>query len=377
MKKKILVLTDTMPWGHRAIARAIFSGLKSHEKEDNWEVKYAELKAETGIGNDLYKFIYRFTPRLGKFAYRLASSRRAVEMFEKLAWYNLKNLERTISRQKPDLIISCYFLHSHSLALWKERDDKNYLLWTVVADPWTSNELSFVKGVDMHLVYDEVEEKVGMKLGVEKKRILKTGWWVRPEMYKKYDKEQSRKKLGFYDDRPIVFVGGGSLGTNSLARVLPATMLIKKKVGLIFNTGTDKLAYNMVEEYVRIFRNLRDNGLVQIKNVGWIDNMAEVLSACDLVMGKAGPNFLFDVIATEKPFVAITHISGQEDGNIELIKKKKIGWVKEKPSEAADFLLDYLDDPKKYEAKYRDNVKKEARTNKMSLEVIRREIKRL
>jgi len=152
-------------------------------------------------------------------------------------------------------------------------------------------------------------------------------------------------------------------------------MIIKKKVGFVFNTGTDKLAYNMVEEYVRIFRNLKDGGLVMIKNIGWIDNMAEVLAGCDLVMGKAGPNFLFDVMAAQKPFVAITHIGGQEDGNIELIKKKKIGWVKERPRQAADFLLRYLDDPEKAEGKFLENVKKEAKYNRGSLERVRREVK--
>ena len=53
--------------------------------------------------------------------------------------------------------------------------------------------------------------------------------------------------------------------------------------------------------------------------------MAEVLGASDIVFGKAGPNFLFDSVACQKPFVSMTHIGGQEDGNVELIKKKKLG----------------------------------------------------
>jgi UDP-N-acetylglucosamine:LPS N-acetylglucosamine transferase len=51
--------------------------------------------------------------------------------------------------------------------------------------------------------------------------------------------------------------------------------------------------------------------------------MAEVLSASDIVFGKAGPNFLFNVVACKKPFVAITHVGGQEDGNLDIIRKKK------------------------------------------------------
>ena len=107
--------------------------------------------------------------------------------------------------------------------------------------------------------------------------------------------------------------------------------------------------------------------------------MGEVLSACDIVFGKAGPNFLFDVVAVEKPFVAITHVGGQEDGNIELIKKKELGWIKEKNSDLVDFLYKYLDNPKYFQEKYKKSIKKEALTNKntlkLVLERIRKELK--
>ena len=92
-----------------------------------------------------------------------------------------------------------------------------------------------------------------------------------------------------------------------------------------------------------------------------------MLTASDIVFGKAGPNFLFDVVARKKPMVAITHIGGQEDGNIEIIKKKGLGWVKEKPGQAADFLLEYLEDPKYYQRKFRNNIREEARNNQKTM----------
>ena len=121
---------------------------------------------------------------------------------------------------------------------------------------------------------------------------------------------------------------------------------------------------------------LRKDDVVIIKNMGWIDNMAEVLGASDIVFGKAGPNFLFDSVAGQKPFVSITHIGGQEDGNIDLIQKKKLGWVKEKNNELVDFLYKYLDDPKYFEKKFKETIKKEALNNERSLEVILERIKK-
>ena len=113
-------------------------------------------------------------------------------------------------------------------------------------------------------------------------------------------------------------------------------------------------------------------------HMGWIENMTEVLSGCDMVMGKAGPNFLFYVMAVKKPFVAMTHIGGQEDGNVELIRKKKLGWVKEKNGEISTFLMEYLKRPKYFENKYKEHIKKESDENQKTLpkilEMINREL---
>lgn len=378
LKKKILVLTDDMPWGHRSIARAIFKYLKSVEKENNFEVSLAEIKSPFGVMNDLYTFVYRFFPISNRISMKLMENgmlrKAAFEMLD----YDIPDLKKTVSKIKPDLVISAYFYHSQSLVKMREDEGMKFKLWTVVADPWSINAFSFIEGADLHLVYDQMMTKAMKEYGITRDKVFETGWWVRPEMYETKLKVESLKvksKLGFNDDRPVVFVGGGSLGTNSLVKLLPVLMMVKTKVGVIFNTGTDKLAYNMVEEYIKLFRRLKRNDLVQIKNMGWIENMAEVLSACDIVFGKAGPNFLFDVVAVGKPFVAITHIGGQEDGNIDIIKKKKLGWVKERGNSSAKFLLEYLKNPIKYQEKFKETIKEEGKKNQKSLPKILERIK--
>jgi UDP-N-acetylglucosamine:LPS N-acetylglucosamine transferase len=369
-KKRILVLTDHMPWGHRSIARAIFGYLKEKEKvlrqDQDFKVDYVEVKAETGPANDVYAFLCRYLPSVHRLFYKMGNSTMSGEVVSDLSMRSIDGLKWAVRKYQPDLIISTYFLHSQALARLRKESDENYKLWTVVADPRSIAVCSFMEA-DLHLVYDEVGTKIGLKCGVPKDKILETGWWVRPEIYKQIDREKMRRKLGIYDDRPVVFVGGGSLGTSSLAGLLPALMVVKKKVGVIFNSGTDKLTFNMIEEYCRLFRKLKRSEDVIIRNLGWIDNMAEVLSACDIVFGKAGPNFIFDCIAREKPFVAITHVGGQEDGNIDLIREKRLGWVKERSRKAVKFFLDYVDDPKKYEKKYMKSIKAEARRNEKSM----------
>ena len=375
-KKKILVLTDTLPWGHRSIAKAIYGFLKEKESENNYEVIFREVKAMTGMAIDMYVFSYRYMPASNRLLHRLSHKPAVRELLERSSRMNLPSLKRLVNELKPDLIISTYFFHTHSLAGWRKEKNKKFSLWTVAADPWTINPMSFVRDADLTLVYDDKSVEEGLAAGLGREQMLVTGWWTRLGMYEKYDYKESRKKLGFEDGRPVIFVGGGSLGTSALPKLLPLIAIIDKKVGLVINTGTDKLAYKMVEQYKKMFSRLKKNDNVKIVHLGWIENMAEVLSGCDMVLGKAGPNFLFDTVACQKPFVAITHIGGQEDGNIELIKKKKLGWVKEKSGEILDFVLSYLDRPRYFEKKYQENIKKEADKNKKTLPLILERIKK-
>lgn len=375
-KKKILVLTDHMPWGHRSIAKAIFNYLKEHEKENDYEVVYAEIKAEIGMANDLYTFAYRYLPVSNRWAAKVFDIKFARDLMRKSTVFNLPRLKKEVNKINPDLIISAYFFHSHSLADWRKEANKNFKLWTIVADPWTINPISFVKGCDLNIVYDEIGEKLALKYDIKKNEILKTGWWVRPEMYKKIDKKEVRKKLGIKDDRPVIFVGGGSLGTSALPKLLPNLIFLKSKVTFIINTGVDKFSYKLVDKYCKILTKLRKDDVVIVKNMGWIDNMAEVLGVSDIIFGKAGPNFLFDSVACQKPFVAITHVGGQEDGNVDLIKKKKLGWVREKSGELVNFLYQYLDDPRYFENKFKETIKEEALKNEKSLKLILERVKK-
>lgn len=374
-KKKILVVTDNLPWGHRSIARAIYGALKEKEKEGGVEIKYVEVKAEVGVSNDLYTFMYRFFPKSNRMMAKLSEDKRLRQIVHKLSELNLPRIKKIVSGYKPDLIISCYWFHSHSLQLWRKKEKASFKLWSVIADPWTITPVTVVSGIDLTLVYDEVGEKGVRKYGL-KEEIMKSGWWVRGEMYKDIDRETVRKKMGINDERPVIFIGGGSLGTNSLTRLLPALMTIETKCAFIFNTGTDKILHSTIDEYVKLLKRLKLGEQIIVKNLGWIENMAEVLKASDIVFGKAGPNFMFDVVACEKPMVAITHIGGQEDGNIEIIKKKGLGWIRERPGEAAEFLHEYLKRPKFYEKMFLESIRREAKYNQKTMEKMWEKIKK-
>lgn len=373
---KILILNDNMPWGHRSIAKAIFDHLSRVSAENNWQVDYAEVKAEIGPIIDIYTMMARYLPESPALMFKLLDQKVSAQVLSEISLKALSAIKAAVNQFKPDLVISTYYVHSHCLARWKVAEAPQFKLWTVVSDPWSVNLVTIIpNGVDLHLVYDEVGEKVGLEHGLAPMQILKTGWWVREEMYQDYDRGSIRHSLGIEDDRPTLFVGGGSLGTSALPWILPMLLAAVRPITVILNSGTDKLAYNLVAEYARAYKRLKRKKLVQIINLGWIENMAQVLTACDIVFGKAGPNLIMDVVARRKPFVAISHVAGCENGNLDLIRERGLGWVKEKHDELQEFIKAYLERPEDYHVMFSDSLATEAERNHRSLPMIAEHIR--
>ena len=104
MKKRILVLTDDMPWGHRAIAKAIYGYLKKDEKStDKYVVDYAEAKISFSAMKDLYVFLYRYLPMSNKLSNVMMENEVLRDLFLEQTDRNIEMLKKTINKYKPDL----------------------------------------------------------------------------------------------------------------------------------------------------------------------------------------------------------------------------------------------------------------------------------
>ena len=97
----------------------------------------------------------------------------------------------------------------------------------------------------------------------------------------------------------------------------------------------------MTKEAIRLCLN-HQNCIV----LPYIRNLPDILSASDLVIGKAGPNFMFECFALTKPLMAICSYPGQEEGNLEFITSHNLGWVETVPHQAASQVHYLLTNPK-------------------------------
>ena len=88
-----------------------------------------------------------------------------------------------------------------------------------------------------------------------------------------------------------------------------------KEVQIILAAGTNR---RLVQQF---------QGRERIHVLPFTRDIAPYMAAADVVMGKAGPNVLFESVTLGKPFIATAYIPGQEQVNLGFIRRHKLGWI--------------------------------------------------
>ncbi len=115
---------------------------------------------------------------------------------------------------------------------------------------------------------------------------------VRPEL-KEGDRERGRTFCQFDSTKPVILVTGGSLGSvyiNQTVRLLLNKLLTEFQIIHICGKGN-------------IDRSLEHQGYKQFEYVA--NELADLMCLADLVISRAGSNFIFEFLALKKPMILI------------------------------------------------------------------------
>lgn len=376
--KKILIFTSKE--GHLSIAQAASQVLE----KAGFKVQIADLTSPKGY--KVYTPFYRYFPFLFKVPYKLGEKdtiQKAVKIFvEKKLEKEVKN---EIKKEQPDLIISTYLFYNPAIAKVLDYQKTPIPFVNIISDPWIIHPLVFSPNANLNLVYDEKGVKIGRKNKIPSEKLFSLGWLVRDEFYQRHNLTKIRKKLGFKKNVFTLLICGGSEGTNMILKIIPALLTIKKPLQVILVCGTNKRLYKAISSFKKLIQKLNKTKINSLQNLShklslrlfkFTNQLPQLMSIADLVIGKAGPNLLFETVAAKKPFFAICHISGQEDANLDLIKKKKLGLVEENPIRAIKLLQKIINHPKIL-TKFSSNIQKERSKNLQAEKKLRQIIKNL
>lgn len=329
---KILILSTI--WGHQSVARGISDALMGTK----YKVKTKIIKTEP-LSLKSYKAFYRFLPWLFTATFQASKFEPANKLLDKhFERSYFKTIESEIKKENPDIVISTYFAFDSSLE--KLTHKYKYIYFNAFSDPRTFSKIHVSKN-GINLVFDDASLAKVKRLSSNTKAYV-TGWFTEKKYYKNLGKVEARKKLGISQRRFTICVTSGSEGTYDVLKVINSLVGKVGALQILFMCGENRQLYALVRNISRLFHKFRKVEIIPYK---YTEEMEIFLRASDLVIGKAGPNTIFECVAAEVPFLAITHISGQEDGNLDLIRDYQIGFVEEKARRAAKLIKRVINDP--------------------------------
>lgn len=335
MKKKIVYLTADYGQGHNSAIQAVKEALEKYHP-GKFEHEIIDAPALISPQADkLTQFLYDKSMTYAKPSYRAL-----FKLTDKIVKHNpdknmypiVKELIKPVFERKPDIILVCYPVFIYDLARYIRENNLNIPLAVLVTDTGEVH-LSWVsKEADYYFAPSDTTAFYLEKMGVEGSKVNTFGFPVKQNFYKKWRVSKARKDFNIPEKHKVVVYFPGAMGVGK----------VEEKVLAIDNRLTETTIFVVCGRNKRLISDIKKR---EFKNnvipLGFVENMAELLAASDLVVSKAGGISVMEIITMKKPIV-ITEINpGQEEPNARFIESMGFGFVEKKPEKMAE-TVDYI-----------------------------------
>ena len=212
---------------------------------------------------------------------------------------NCKNISKKIIKQNnSELIISDEDFASLTIA--QELKIPNILITDVLETKFTKGITSFIEkkmNKSMMNIIKNCDVVIIPEDGEDLDNIKRIGPIVRKT---NYSREELRKKFSFNKKTILISVGGTSAGLFLIQKSITAILKLNFDVEIILVTGPSIT-----------------NEFENVRNLGFVDNLHEVIYASDLVISLAGKSTIDEVKAYGTPgiFIPIKGHFEQEDNS--------------------------------------------------------------
>ena len=357
MNKKILIVYATAGIGHKKAAMAV---KKAYEEMKLPGVEVTLIDA-LDYTNNFFKWSYlqayllmvNKLPTLWGLLYYFTDIT-LVDLFVSYIrrvnnWANSKRLVNYILDTKPDVIISTHFFASEVIADLKQKSLVLSKLVTVVTD-YRLHAWWVCEGTDAYIVasVDTRRDLEGRKVDPAKIKVM--GIPIEPIFSKLLDRPKIFKETGLRDDLFTILVIGGGFGVGPIEGIVKVIAQIPRELQTVVVCGHN-------EELMHKIQSLEDEYKLNMKILGFIDNVYEYMDISDILISKSGGITVSESLAKEIPLVIISPILGQETGNSAFLVRNNAAVKVDKLDELKTALEGLISDPVKLD-NMKDAIKK-------------------
>lgn len=337
--KRILILTADAGFGHRAAANAVAQALRER-RGDACTVDIVNpledrrAPAVLRKAQDDYDRVIRAWPEIYRFGYQASDGLLPIGIAEQALIVMLYGtLRDTLRKYRPDAIVTTYPLYQAPLVAIFALARQYIPVLTVVTDLATVHGLWFNDDVDRCLVPTVAVQAKAVESGLAPDRVEITGLPVNPALAGPVDRAALRERLGWGQERTVALMAGSKRVTK-LEPVAQALNHSGLPVELVLIAGGDEA---LQQRWAGVTWHLPAHVY------GYVDDMASMMLAADLIICKAGGLIVSEALAAGLPVLLVEAIPGQETGNAEHVIRGGAGVLAEDALDALATVFHWLE----------------------------------
>jgi 1,2-diacylglycerol 3-beta-galactosyltransferase len=340
-KPRILILFSDTGGGHRSAAQAVIEAMEL-EFPDRFDLKMIDAlrhyaPSPLRHAPDFYPYLVQMKNIWGT-GYHLMDGKRRIAMINHALWQYMRLAMKRMIRENPaELYVSVHPLLNMPVCQALRHSQTPFV--TVVTDMVSAHAFWFERRANLVIVPVEEARLTGINFGLDPQQIITIGQPIADRFcHPQEDKNETRQRLGWRQDKPVVLLVGGGDGAGPLEETVFAIQNAGLDLFLVVVTGRNHELKERLES---------QNWKFPIRIYGFIREMPDFMSAADIIITKAGSQTVNEAFIAGLPIILYSRFLGQEDGNVLYIVGEKAGIWAPRPDRVVNSLQEWLEYPDK------------------------------
>jgi processive 1,2-diacylglycerol beta-glucosyltransferase len=316
MLKKVLLLSASAGAGHVRAAQALEKAFKEAGHGES-EIHHVDVLDYTNkVFRHLYSKAYidlvNNLPEVPGWIYDKLdqpwkNERRRLAL-DKL---NTRPFVKLLREHQPDLIVCTHFLPAEIVS-WLKAKERLASRQVIVVTDFDVHAMWLVHHYEHYFVAIEEARVYLEALGIPAAKITVSGIPIDPVFAVKKDKQAMRAKHGLAPDRTTILLSAGGFGVGSVDALINALLPLKHRAQIVAICGRNE---ELKKRLTSMAARAKPDATVLLKPFGYTNEMDELMTASDLVLGKPGGLTVSEALAKGLVFVIVNPIPGQEERN--------------------------------------------------------------
>lgn len=354
--KRIDIYTIDVGGGHIAPAQAIKEQFELLGYTDlDVRVVNIALTLNARFLRTIYKSYWNFAlhyPPLINAFYRGADNPFLMQIVDRILGISLlPRFLQYLEREKPDLVLSTYFTFTRYLELFKRVGQLDAITVLLNPEPFDAHYIWFSHAFDWNLVFSRKSLEEIVEKGISRKKIRLFQFPIKPSFARTNESRESLRETLGITVQPFTFLFVfGAEGRGPVRNYLSVLMEKGLEAQVVIICGNNASLKVEMETLAR-----GPMGRLHIVVRGYVKDLARYIAAADVVVGKSGPNQVFETLIQERPIIISSFLANEEETSTWVLANK-LGWLCRTPEQFARLSGKLIANPRLLET-YRENIK--------------------